>query len=238
MQDRSSRHSFALLIIWITLACSFSVGMLFFRMVASGSTSFRFLVWNLILAAVPVLFSSLAFFVSRSRWKWMGALFLIPWLLFFPNAPYILTDLLHLKERAPIPMWYDLLMLLSFALNGLFLGFLSLGMVEAVFERLFGRTAALIGVFACAFCAAFGIYLGRFERWNSWDLWRRPSGVLSDILPALYHPLSHARIWLITVLLGLLILTGYRMARGMGMLSAEQGDRNADPATPARPISR
>lgn len=194
--------------------------MLAFRMAWSGAGSFRFLTWNLVLAVVPLLFSGLAAVVSRSRWKRIALLFLVPWLLFFPNAPYLLTDLLHLKARHPIPMWYDLLMLLSFALNGLVLGYVSLRTVESVLERTTTRTIAACATFLVMFLSAFGIYLGRFRRWNSWDLWHSPSGLVADILPVLLRPADHPRTWMMTLLMGLFLYLGYRVARGFGTYPA------------------
>lgn len=216
MSDRSATTSRTTLLIWTSLGCSFSVALLVCRIHWSGAGAFHFLAWNLALALIPLGFSTLALAASRARWKWVAVLFLGPWLLFFPNAPYILTDLMHLKARHPIPLWYDLTLLLSFALNGLFLGYLSLRMAESVLEQVFDRTTALLATLAVMFLSAFGIYLGRFERWNSWDLWYHPRGVAADILPALMHPVAHARLWAMTVLFGTLLYAGYRMARGVG----------------------
>ena len=211
----SLRHRLALGL-WISLACKFSVCLVLYRMERTGTIYFSFLLWNLFLALVPVLFSALAWLASRSRWKLLALLFLVPWLLFFPNAPYILTDLLHLKARAAMPLWYDMVMLLSFGLNGLFLGYISLVMVESVLQRIFDRTVAVVGSMAFTFASAYGIYLGRYHRLNSWDVWIDPMGIVDQVLDPLLHPMEHAHVWAITLMLGSMIYLGYRSVRALG----------------------
>ena len=213
--SESLRHRFALGL-WISLACTFSICLVLYRMERTGTIYFSFLLWNLLLALIPLVFSALAWVVSRSRWKLFALLFLLPWLLFFPNAPYILTDLLHLKSRVAMPLWYDMVMLLSFGLNGLFLGYISLVMVECVLERLFNRAFAVTGSLVFTFAAAYGIYLGRYHRMNSWDVWTDPLSIAHQMLDPLLHPLAHARVWAITFLLGFMIYMGYRLVRELG----------------------
>ncbi len=103
---------------WALLAVGFCLALLAWRIDASGRKSFFFLSWNLLLAMVPIVFSTAALALSSIGARRSALLALVPWLLFLPNAPYILTDLLHLKARAPIPLWYDMVMLLAFALTG------------------------------------------------------------------------------------------------------------------------
>lgn len=213
--SESLRHRLALGL-WISLACTFSICLVLYRMERTGTIYFSFLLWNLLLALIPIVFSTLAWVVSRSRWKLFALLFLLPWLLFFPNAPYILTDLLHLKSRVAMPLWYDMVMLLSFGLNGLFLGYISLIMVESVLERLFNRAFAVTGSLVFTFAAAYGIYLGRYHRMNSWDVWTDPLSIAHQILDPLLQPLAHARVWAITFLLGFMIYMGYRLVRELG----------------------
>jgi uncharacterized membrane protein len=96
----------------------------------------------------------------------LGAL----WLLFFPNAPYIVTDLIHLRDRSPVPIWFDAVMLFSFALTGLCLAFVSLLLFHRIVERRRGTPAGWIVVVVVSCLTGFGVYLGRYPRWNSWDL--------------------------------------------------------------------
>ncbi len=171
-----------------------------------GASTFLFLVWNLFLAWIPYgialfLEGSYRYFQSR----WIIGLMLISWLLFFPNAPYILTDLLHLRSRAPIPYWYDLMLLISFAWTGLLLGFLSLYEVQVFFRRRFNNWVSWSVSFSAIVLCAFGIYLGRFLRWNSWDILTNPQGLFQDIFLSmqLSGPLQ------VTLILSGFLLMGY-----------------------------
>jgi uncharacterized membrane protein len=130
-----------------------------------------FFLWNLFLAWVPVgaalVFYGLAGRQSRS-WTLLFVAAIV-WFLFFPNAPYIVTDLVHLRERRPVPYWYDIICVMTFAQTGLFLGYLSLYLVQEVIRAWLGRWAGWVAALGMLGLSAFGVYLGRFLRWNSWD---------------------------------------------------------------------
>ena len=144
-----------------------------------------FLPWNLFLAWVPWLAArGLSGARSRLAAIALGAV----WLLFLPNAPYLVTDLVHLRPRPPAPLSYDVLMFASFALAGCALGWGSIELVHARIARAYGRASAAAAVVLVAFLTGFGVYLGRFLRWNSWDLLARPGAVVSDALGALADP--------------------------------------------------
>ncbi len=179
------------------LASAVSVAMFAARWAYTGAPTYRFLVWNLFLAWVPLVS---AFAVQRlapgPERRWMS----LPvaacagiWLLFFPNAPYIATDLIHLRVSENRLFWYDLILLLSFAWTGCFLGFISLHAMQRWIERLFGRWSGWALLVIMAGVSGFGIYIGRFLRWNSWDLLLQPADVLLDIWDRFQHPLAHAR---------------------------------------------
>ena len=181
-----------------------------------GIPTFLFLLWNLFLAWVPYLLSLTiqpAFERSRS-WVISGSLFCL-WLLFFPNAPYIVTDLLHLRDRSSIPHWYDVMLFFSFAWTGLTLGYLSLLEVRRFVLQQWGRAAAEIMALTTLALCGFGVYLGRVQRWNSWDILVAPKALLQDVLYSLTHPMAHAgTLGLAVVLTGFLIL-GYWVIRAL-----------------------
>ncbi len=154
-----------------------------------GTPTFLFLIWNLFLAWVPYWIALSIEKISRWSGSWLViALILIVWLLFFPNAPYIVTDLLHLKSRSPIPKWYDLMVLVSFAWTGLMLGFLSLYEIQLFLrKRLHTKLVWLFTISAIILCA-FGIFLGRFLRWNSWDVISNPGNLFQDIIINISNP--------------------------------------------------
>lgn len=131
------------------------------------------------------------------------------WLLFLPNAPYILTDFIHLKYRPPVPLWYDVLMLFSCAGTGLLLGYGSVMLVQRDLARRHGPRAGWIAAGAALVLSAFGIYLGRFLRWNSWDALTDPVPLFAEIAEHLTNPFHHPRTFGVTILYGVALLLGY-----------------------------
>lgn len=205
---------------WALLAVGFCLALLAWRIDESGRKSFFFLSWNLLLAMVPLVFSSAALALASIGMRRLALLALVPWLLFLPNAPYILTDLLHLKARAPIPLWYDMVMILAFALTGLLLGYFSLMQAERVLLRSFKRPVVFLINGAVLFLCGFGIYLGRFLRWNSWEIVTRPRSFAEVISDRVLDPTAHPQTWAVTLLLGGLLTITYALVKGVGM-SAE-----------------
>ncbi len=203
----------------------FSLAILAVRMVYTGSTVYVFLVWNLFLAALPLCLSTLVLSVRslrRSRLRFAGVLGL--WLLFFPNAPYIVTDLIHLNRQSMAPIWFDLILIASFSWSGLLMGFVSLSDLQDVLRRRFGKLASIGFALATLTSAAFGIYLGRFLRWNSWDLLTRPTSLLSDVAARVLDPLSHPTAVAVTALLSVLLSLWYSAFRtALAEPSAESG---------------
>src|SRR5687768_5018671 len=113
----------------------------------------------------------------------MKQLFLFSsWLLFFPNALYIVTDLVHLQADTNVPWWYDSMLVFCCSFVGLILAFVSLNRVEAYLKTFFSKKCVTLAMAAILFTASFGVYLGRFQRWNSWDIINNPLGLGIDIL--------------------------------------------------------
>ncbi|MFO1482217.1 MAG: DUF1361 domain-containing protein [Verrucomicrobiaceae bacterium] len=189
-----------LAVLWCCLVLSM-------RFYLAGHFYYRFMLWNLFLAAIPLGLSLGLMRINRLA-------FAVPllglWLLFFPNAPYVLTDLMHLNEHnGSVPKWLDLLMLLSFGLVSLWLGFQSLQIVQHWFARYFSHAAGWGVAIASLGLSGFGIYLGRFLRWNSWDFIRRPHLLLGDIATRFLEPFNHARTWGVTLGFGALLILAY-----------------------------
>ena len=183
----------------IMIPLGFTLFLLAVRIIVTGELVYVFLAWNLFLAWIPFAVSQ-KLIGAGNRWK---IFFLAAtWLLFLPNAPYIITDFLHLKQRPPVPYWFDILLLFSAALNGLLLGLLSLLTVEKVlFDRYGNRISGLI-ILCSFFLCAFGIYIGRWLRWNSWDIIMNPGEIAGDILERVFNPFDHISTWSVTVLFG------------------------------------
>lgn len=171
-----------------------------------GTQTFFFLNWNLFLAWIPYLIAlSLPFLYRKFNSKIIIVGALLCWLLFFPNAPYIVTDFLHLKKRIGIPLWYDLMLFMSFAWTGLILGYVSLLEVQTFLRNFFSKTIVNIGSIIALLLCGFGIYLGRFQRWNSWDIITQPFSLFADILNILAQPHTLG----LAVVLSAFLLLGY-----------------------------
>lgn len=176
----------------LALFSGLSIVLLAFRIYYSGTITYFFLYWNLFLAIIP-------FVLSLAIYKWYAAnaknvfffILLAIWLLFFPNAPYIVTDFIHLKQRHRIPYWYDILLIFTFAYNGIMLALSSLRIVHIVLIKNFGQILSWLFVFSAFFLTGFGIYLGRYLRWNSWDIITNPLSLLHDIYIRFSNPGAH-----------------------------------------------
>jgi len=179
------------------------------RIDRTGSGYYRFLITNLFLACVPLFLSTILRIASHWRLHWTIQLVLFSlWLLFLPNAPYILTDILHLTRASHAPAWYDLALLLSCAGTGLLVGYLSLIDVQGIVARVFGDTSSWIFALVSLVLSGFAIYLGRFLRWNSWDVLITPTRVF-EILGGLLNPWAHVRPLAVTIIFGVILTLGY-----------------------------
>jgi uncharacterized membrane protein len=198
----------------LTLCC-FSLSV--FRASYSDTKTFLFLNWNLFLAFITWLLSSFAI-IKPSIQKKKIAIFILlgTWLLFFPNAPYILTDLFHLRMRYTMPIWFDLVLILSFAWTGLLFGFLSLWDIEQILSKSINPKLVRCISVILLFLGSFGVYLGRYLRWNSWDIITEPFGLFYDIGDRIINPFEHTRTWGMTLFMGLfltIIYLSFRLVR-------------------------
>jgi uncharacterized membrane protein len=172
-------------------ATIFSVAIWRVRSDYSGSGRYAFLIWNLFLAWIPFMISYFTYTLTlRRRWIYvvipLAAFF---WLIFFPNAPYILTDFQHLAHTSKdLPVWYDVMMLIWFAFTGLLLGMVSLFLMQEIIRREFGRWMGWTFVVLVAVLSAAGVYMGRFLRWNSWDILYNPTGIALFSLERAQNP--------------------------------------------------
>jgi uncharacterized membrane protein len=197
----------------------------------TGDPYFRFLVWNLMLAWIPLLFAIGAYARARTRLDVGVVLLLVPWLLFFPNAPYLLTDFVHLGE-GPAPLWYDGLMLSAFAWTGLLLGFGSLYLVQMIARRAFGDGIAWLMVLAVLALGSVGVYVGRFLGLNSWDALLHPlqvADILRDQLASVPLRMVGALLALVAFLavgyLAVYSFTGLELERDNGEVEPSARDR-------------
>jgi uncharacterized membrane protein len=224
MRSMSDRRALALAA--LALASTFCAALLVARWVYSDPGAYRFLAWNLFLAWIPLL-AAVGVYDSRQRGTRTRRLLPLAalWLLFLPNAPYLLTDLIHLGSRSDAPLWFDLVLFSAFAWTGAFLGFLSIYLMQVVVRRAGGVAWSWAFVGASLLASAFGIYLGRSLRWNSWDFVVRPGPLLADVWARLSDPLAHPRTLGMTVALTALLSVMYLVLYAFAQLPA--ADRSA-----------
>ena len=174
----------------VPTALTFATLLLIWRVSATtGYDSHRFLAWNLALAWVPLLASLVLYRLRRRSALWLAPLALI-WLLFLPNAPYLVTDLIHYGKLNPrVAHWLDFATLSAAAAAGLSIGLLSLRYAQAAFATRIGERSRLLVAGAVATCGC-GVYMGRVLRLNSWDV-AHPNHVASLLLPRLSSPQAH-----------------------------------------------
>lgn len=193
------------------------------RTLISGTADYAILIWNLFLAWLPLVIAYAASsFASRRRF---AVVIVLPaaalWLLFFPNAPYILTDLIHLRHpREHVPVWFDTLLINWFAWTGMLLGVYSLFLMHTIVRKAFGRIAGWMFVLIVGTLCGVGIYIGRFLRWNSWDLLFDPAAKLGDLLTYAMNP-SLQSIMFISIFSSLFIFI-YVATYSFGLLLQEQ----------------
>ena len=209
----------------LSFASAVSVVLVIARMIWLRDTHYGFLIWNLFLAWLPMIFVLYA----REHQKaganpgWRFLAFGGAWLLFFPNAPYIFTDLIHVT-RYYSHFWVDLVLILMSALTGLIIGFVSLYLMQSAVRSMAGKLASWVFIGAVATLSSFGICLGRFLRLNSWDI----------IMPSkMYHRLS---MWpsvssaypgsvLFPILFAAFLFTAYLMLYALTHLSPPETDQ-------------
>ncbi len=182
----------------LLLPIAFTGCLIFFRVFYSGSFMYLFFTWNLFLAAIPLLLSQYLTQLENRKFHWI--LFGL-WILFFPNAMYIITDFVHLKQRNNIPLWFDVVLIFSAAVNGLIMAFISLYRVELFLLSKFNKRKTSFILSGCLFVSSFGVYIGRFLRWNSWDIFFNPFQFIFEIIQPFAKPFQHPRTWGMTIIL-------------------------------------
>ena len=189
----------------LALLSLFSVALIVTRYVYSREDLFLELIWNLFLAWIPFGLAIVLYDRHRAGARLIS---LVPlaalWLLFLPNALYIITDFKHLVPSPVVPIWVDIVVIAGPAWTGMLLGFLSLYLVQSVLRQLAGPRVAWVAAVAVIGLSSFGIYLGRILRWNSWDVIANPR-ILSDLGSIVVDPRAIA----MTILLSGFLTTSY-----------------------------
>jgi uncharacterized membrane protein len=205
-QLRGQFHAY-ILVLGALAWCGFLLAL---RCGYTRTLDYGFLFWNLGLAFAPLFFSTILLTqTSLLARLFLGAL----WLLFFPNAPYLITDLMHLRTVTSGPIWLDILLLTSSAATGLGMGFLSLYQIQNQIEKSGRPILAWALAISSLTLAGFGIYIGRFLRWHSVDLFLNPFHVINAIADRILHPLIHTRTWGVTLGFATFLILAYVASR-------------------------
>jgi uncharacterized membrane protein len=201
------------------------IAMIVFQIAFTGTSEHSAIAWNLLLAWIPFWLALIVYDRTRSGASTLtlGAAAVL-WLLFLPNAPYIVTDLKYIDGFSGLEALYNLVLLTSAAFTGLLLGLTSLFIVHAVARRLVGALNAWALVVAVLTLSSFGIYLGRVQRWNSWDVFVRPGSLFGDVAAGLTDPLSHQRPIAVTILFSSFLLASYLVFYSVARLSSLASD--------------
>ena len=205
----------------VTVALTFSVIVLMVRIKLNKSFFYLFLIWNVFLAMIPYAITMyLNIKPNLSKLK-LGFWFIL-WLAFLPNAPYIVTDLIHIRIGNDNLLWLDVLVLLSFALSGLFLFYLSIRDMEKLIASKVKRIPTTAIVLIILFLCGFGVYLGRFLRYNSWEIISNPQILITDVFNIMISPFQHSEAWLFTIGFGGFLMVGYLMFNNLKHISSHE----------------
>ncbi len=203
----------------LTISMTLSIVLLMIRMKLNQSYFFLFLVWNLFLAIIPYAITT--YLRSLEQVKKMSlAISFFVWLLFLPNAPYIVTDLLHLRSSNSYLVWLDVLVVTSFAYNGLVLFFLSLLDMELLLKPIINNKYLFFVMTFILFITGFGVYLGRFLRYNSWEIVQKPLKLFLDSINIIMHPSMNIQAWAFTFCFGAFLSAGYCMFKALSKHNA------------------
>jgi uncharacterized membrane protein len=184
------------------------------RIYISETWWYLFLLWNLFLAWIPFICTTAYQMLSLKNLfsKIFAVVLIVTWLIFFPNAPYIITDLMHVRIRGTVPLWYDVVLILAYVWNGMILGYISLFDMHQIFKKKFTGWTCWCLVVMILWLTSFGIYLGRFIRWNSWDIFYHPLLLIKDIAAIFSNPL-YQDVYGMTTIFTLFLFSSYGLFR-------------------------
>ena len=225
-----NRYSLSVFLL-LNIACAVCIGLVFARVAYSDSGRHLGLIWNLFLAWIPFILAYFAYIVS---WRRATLYIIIPviaflWLIFFPNAPYMLTDLQDLARKVSgAPLWYDVIIIVWTSWTGMLLGVISLYLMQDIIIRSFGRVTGWIFVFVISGLSSFGIYIGRFVRLNSWDILQNPAETAQEILGIVIDP--SRRLAAFTLLYTFFFLFVFLLLYSFSHMLREQTLRTQDPS--------
>lgn len=172
---------------YLIISSLIAITMLLLRVKLTHSIYLLFLLWNLFLAAIPYSLSTIIktdFRLRRSNLKNLGII--IIWLLFIPNTFYLITDFVHLNPSNLYRYIFDFALLSSFTIAGFYFGILSINTIYKQIQFFYSNTISKIFLISISYLCAFGIYIGRVLRFNSWDIICNPFSLIKSILDSIF----------------------------------------------------
>jgi uncharacterized membrane protein len=196
--------------VWYSIAflCVLIAG----RMIYTHTLQFSFLFWNLFLAIVPLY---LSYRIHKGQKALGCTVTAFTWLLFFPNAAHLLTDIVHLRQSTHLIYWLDMIILYLAGIYGLFISMYSLREMEDWYGRYMPLNAKRLATFAILLLSGYGIYLGRVERWNSWDVVAQPIDLFTAMFHHSRHPFRNREVWAMSTVFGTGLLLLYYFFSGL-----------------------
>jgi len=182
----------------VLFASSAAVMLYIARNLVTGTPQFSFMAWNLVLSLLALGASILFVIYYSANKKYLATLLFVVWLLLLPNTFYMLTDFVHVKESGDINLLFDIVMIGLFAMNGFVHGIMSLFIVHRSLLKRHGRRYVHGLIIVIILASSFAIDMGRYLRWNSWDVIVNPRSLIFDISDTLLNPTNYNRSFLIT----------------------------------------
>lgn len=201
---------------WRMTSLAIPVVLVAVHMAVTHSVLYGFYYWNLFLAVIPLV-ASARLDSRRSLWTWRNLVSLGIWFAFLPNAPYLVTDMVHFRQEPRAPIYLDEVIVCTTALNGVLLGYASMKRVEDWLLCRYAERPVRIAVIAMFLACGFGIYLGRYVRFNSWDILVHPFTVTRFVGKSVLFPFAYKQAWAVTLLFGTLLWAGYRAFRSQAL---------------------
>jgi uncharacterized membrane protein len=225
---RSARIQFVLALGVSTLV---SAGLFGYGAWRNHSLDYDYLVWNLFLAWLPLVFAvRLASLLRRKLWSsWEALGVSLLWLVFLPNSFYMISDFIHLQEVQRVDVLYDALMFTSFIYTGVALGFSSLYLVHLQLRRRLSAKASAGWIAGTLLICSTAVYVGRDLRWNSWDVLINPGGLLFDVSDRLQHPAAYPQMLVTIITFFVLLASMYSLLwRGTRLIRQAPGPSNPE----------
>ena len=204
---------------WLLWSSLFSIALVTLRLLYTNSWVLVHLAWNLFLAWIPywitIKMNNHSYHLNN---KWKFILLSLLWLLFIPNAFYILTDLFHLKDRAESSRWIDLTIIFSFAWNGLMMGIISVWRMEKIITPFLPGKKQYYFLYPLMGLIALGVYIGRYGRFNSWDIISDPFDLAGVLLNLFIHPFQNLYPWIMISCFAVFIILVYGSIKRLGAI--------------------